>query len=147
MDQVLNDQIMTEFLRRLRSRAEIAAFEVKPWKEQADRGTLVYELSGSLNLLAHVQAAFGDEPLWRLSQQLLSDLKTSGQKWVMILLHRSTEKGYLVPSGEVCLRSDSGQWLLQDGAYDLAPGVSLRAAHHFSSTDELVFRLFSAAPV
>lgn len=147
MDTTLNDLILTEFLKRLRSRAEIAAFEVRPWKDQVDRGTAVYELSGSLSMLLHVQAALGDDPLWRLSHQLMCDLKASGQKWVMILLHRTTEKGYLVPSGEVYLRADSGQWPLQDGSYDLAPGVSLRAAHHFTSSDELVFRLLTAAPV
>jgi hypothetical protein len=147
MDTVLTDHILTEFLKRLRSRAEIGDFEVRPWKDMTDRGLTVYELSGSLSLLLHVQAAVGTDPVWRLSHQLMCDLKASGQKWAMILLHRTTEKGYLVPSGEVYLRADSGQWSLHDGTYELAPGVSLRAAHRFASSDELVFRLLTAAPV
>jgi hypothetical protein len=146
MDTVLIDHILTEFLKRLRSRAEIGGFEVRPWN-MADRGLAVYELSGSLNMLLHVQAAIGNDPRWRLSHQLMCALKASGQKWAMVLLHRTTEKGYLVPSGEVYLRADSGQWPLQDGSYELAPGVSLSAAHHFVSSDELVLRLLTAAPV
>jgi hypothetical protein len=147
MDTVLTDHILTEFLKRLRARAEIADFEVRPWKDMADRGFTVYEVSGSLKLLLHVQATIGNDPLWRLSHQLLCDLKASGQKWAMILLHRTTEKGYLVPSGEIYQRADSGQWSLQDGTYELAPGVSLRTAHHFTSSDELVFRLLTTGPV
>ena len=143
MDTALSDVVLTDFQKRLRSRAEVADFEVRLWRDAADRTETVYELSGSLNMLLHVKASLGEHPLWRLSHQLLSDLKASGHKWAVVLLHRSTERGYLLPATEVSQRTQSGQWLSQDHAYEISASVA-RPAHLFTSSDELLFRLLTA---
>jgi hypothetical protein len=143
MSTSLSDVVLSDFQKRLRSRAEVADFEVRLWRDAADRAETVYELSGSLSMLLHVKASLGEQPLWRLPHQLLLDLKASGHKWAVVLLHRSTERGYLLPAAEVSRLTESGQWPTVDHAHEVSASVA-RPAHLFTSSDELLFRLLTA---
>ncbi|MBI4402004.1 MAG: hypothetical protein HY581_10280 [Nitrospirae bacterium] len=138
------DPILTEFVKRLEPRAEVSDFKFSPWANPDRREEPVYQFTGSVNVILYVRVSTGAQGFWRLTKQLIADFRSSGKKWAVVLLLRTAERGYLVPSEEVLRRTDSGEWSHYDeGDYEVSEGPTLKAGYFFNTIDELVLRILT----
>ena len=142
-DPIVTDPILTEFVQRLKQRAEISEFTLTPRFKPGQTREWTAHLTGSVNALLHVQAATGAQGSWRVSKEIVDDLAGSGRKWAIVLLVRTSQTGYLLPALEVRRRTDSGEWALHGGTYQVTEGPTLHSEYFFKEFDTLVFRLLT----
>jgi hypothetical protein len=142
-DPIVTDPILTDFVRRLKQRAEIADFSLTPWVKPGRTQEWTAHLAGSVNALLHVLAATGAQGSWRLSKEIVDDFAASGSKWAIVLLVRTSQTGYLLPALEVRRRTDAGEWSLHGGTYQVTEGPTLHSEYYFRELETLVFRLLT----
>ena len=142
-DPIVTDPIVSDFVRRLKQRAEIADFSLTPWVKPGRTREWTSHLAGSVNALLHALAATGAQGSWRLSKEIVDDFAASGRKWAIVLLVRTSQTGYLLPALEVRQRTESGQWSLHGGTYQVTEGPTLNPEYYFREFDTLVFRLLT----
>ncbi|MGH7251241.1 MAG: hypothetical protein ACREIK_05235 [Nitrospiraceae bacterium] len=142
-DPIVTDPILTEFVQRLKQRAEIAEFSLTPWVKPGRTREWTAHLAGSVNALLHVLAATGTQGHWQVPKDIVEDFAGSGRKWAIVLLVRTSQTGYLLPGQEVRRRTESGEWSLHGGTYGVAEGPTLHSEYYFKEFDTLVFRLLT----
>lgn len=130
-----------EFDRRLRLRGETCDFLVCPWMGSGRSGGNVFQLTRGVNLLLYVEASRAAQGEWSLAKHRLMDLRASGYPWALVLL-QAAQTGYLLPSLEVCLRTESGDWALEEGGeHHVQEGSTLNPVYYFKSLDDMVQRI------
>src|SRR5206468_11561247 len=118
-DPIVTDPIVSDFVRRLKQRAEIADFSLTPWVKPGRTQEWTSHLAGSVNALLHVLAATGAQGSWRLTKEIVDDFAASGRKWAIVLLVRTSQTVYLLPALEVRRRTESVQWSLRGVTYQV----------------------------
>ena len=142
-EPIVTDPLVTEFIQRLKQRAEISAFAMTPWFKPGRTREWTAQLSGTVNALIHVQAATGTQGRWQVPKDIVDDFAGSGRKWAIVLLQKTSQTGYLVPAQEVRRRAESGEWPFHGGSYKVTEGPTLHSEYYFKEFDTLVFRLLS----
>jgi hypothetical protein len=108
-------------------------------KLNASRNTFLLRASKEILLQVHVSTS---EPgFWGVNPNRLSRLQASGREWVVVLLLRSPDTGYLVSSAEAEACTRSGIWPLKKGLQHKVHERTVGEELCFNSFTELANRL------
>lgn len=98
----------------------------------------VFQLSGRINSLIYIKSIANYPYRWGITKNTVDKIIEQNIPWSIILLYKTHQTGFFIPSNEYFKRVNKSLWPFHQGDYKITKGKSLVGVPKFSTIDELV---------